>query len=65
MIEADVLVEAKNWKKIIKNPKNQIKKILSKLPGRYKFIYRKVYITVLLTNNSRIKFLNKKFRKKK
>ncbi len=64
MIEADVLVEAKNWKKIIKNPKDQIKKILSKLPGRYKFTYRKVYITVLLTNNSRIKFLNKKFRKK-
>tara|TARA_Y100000590_G_scaffold133617_1_gene152815 strand:+ start:16261 stop:16719 length:459 start_codon:yes stop_codon:yes gene_type:complete len=64
MIEADVLVEAKNWKKIIKNPNKQIKNILSKLPGRYKFIYRKVYITVLLTNNRRIKFLNNKFRKK-
>ena len=64
MIETDVLVESKSWKKIIRNPKKQIKNILIKLPKNYKFFKRKAYISILLTNNKKIKLLNKKFRKK-
>tara|TARA_Y100001935_G_C17300598_1_gene508963 strand:+ start:547 stop:1005 length:459 start_codon:yes stop_codon:yes gene_type:complete len=64
MIETDVLVESKNWKKIIRNPEKQIKNILIKLPKNYKFFKRKAYISILLTNNKKIKLLNKKFRKK-
>tara|TARA_Y100001935_G_C17004452_1_gene359840 strand:- start:109 stop:567 length:459 start_codon:yes stop_codon:yes gene_type:complete len=64
MIEAEVLVESKNWKKIIQNPEQQIKKILKKLPTTYKFPNQKAFITVLLADNNKIKLLNKKFRKK-
>ena len=64
MIEAEVLVEAKDWKKIIRNPKRQISNILNKFPNNFKFFYKKVYISVLLTNNKQIKLLNYKFRKK-
>ena len=44
--------------------KKQILNIIKKFPKNYKFIYKKVDISVLLTNNKKIKFLNKKFRKK-
>ena len=64
MIEAEILVESKNWKKIIQNPKQQIKKIIKRLPNSYRFPNQKVFITVLLTDNNKIKLLNKKFRKK-
>ncbi len=64
MIEAEVLVESKNWKKIIQNPKQQIKKIIKRLPNSYRFPNQKVFITVLLTDNNKIKLLNEKFRKK-
>ena len=64
MIEAEVLVESHNWRKIIKNPKKLIKNILKKFPNRYKFLNKKAYITVLLTDNLKIRLLNKKFRKK-
>ena len=64
MIDADVLVESKYWKKIIQNPKKLILNILKNLPNNYKFINKKVNISVLLTTNKKIKYLNKKFRKK-
>ena len=64
MINAEVLIETKNWNKIIKNPKRQIHYILKKFPDYYKFKHKKVFITVLLTNNKKIKLLNKKFRNK-
>ena len=44
MIEAEVLVESKNWKKIIQNPKKKIRNILNKFPNNYKFTSKKVYI---------------------
>ena len=64
MIKAEVLIETKNWNEIIKNPKRQIHYILKKFPDYYKFKHKKVFITVLLTNNKKIKLLNKKFRNK-
>tara|TARA_B100000029_G_scaffold375865_1_gene370346 strand:+ start:2359 stop:2817 length:459 start_codon:yes stop_codon:yes gene_type:complete len=64
MIDAQVVVESNNWKKIIKNPKRLILNTLGKFPKRYKFVNKKVYISVLLTSNKKIQLLNKKFRKK-
>ena len=64
MIDAEVLVEFNDWKKIIKNPKELIFKSIKKFPKKYRFINQKVHISILLTNNKKIKFLNKKFRKK-
>ena len=64
MINAEVLVESKYWEKIIQNPKKLILNILKNLPNNYRFINKKVNISVLLTTNKKIKYLNKKFRKK-
>ena len=65
MIDAEVLVDSKKWKKIIQNPKKIVLNTLNKFPKKYKFIGKNVYISILLTNNEKIKLLNKKFRKKK
>tara|TARA_B100001250_G_C19300077_1_gene571474 strand:+ start:129 stop:587 length:459 start_codon:yes stop_codon:yes gene_type:complete len=64
MIDVEVLVESSSWKKIIQNPNRLILNILKKFPTRYKFVNKKVSISVLLTTNKKIKLLNKKFRKK-
>ena len=64
MINAEVLVESSQWKKIVKNPKKLIFKTLKKFPKKYRFINKRANISVLLTNNKKIKYLNKKFRKK-
>jgi len=64
MIDAEVLVESFQWRKIIKNPQELIFKTLKKFPKQYRFINKKVHISILLTNNKKIKFLNQKFRKK-
>ncbi len=64
MINAEVFVESKNWKKIINDPKKIILNSLKKFPKKYRFIYRKAHITILLSDNKKIKLLNKKFRKK-
>ena len=64
MIDAEILVETKYWEKIIKNPKKKILSLLKKFPNQYKFNKKKVSISVLLTNNKKVKVLNKNFRKK-
>ncbi len=64
MIDAEVLIESRKWKRIIQNPKRVILNILNRFPKRYKFINKKVYIAILLTNNKKMKLLNKKFRNK-
>ena len=64
MINADVVVENKLWKKKIKDPSNYIKKKIKKI---FKFNSLKkgcFSLTILLTGNSKMKFLNKKFRNK-
>ena len=44
MIEAEVLVESKNWKKIIQNPKKKIRNILNKFPNNYKYLLKKGFV---------------------
>ena len=50
--------------KKIKNTDLFINKILKSFPKKYQFNGKKVILTVLLSNNKKIKQLNKKFRKK-
>ena len=65
MIKANIEVSNKLWLKKIKNPSKSINKILNKINKILKFSPKKYYtFTILLANNSKIKNLNKKFRKK-
>ena len=65
MIKANIEVSSKLWLKKIKNPSKSINKILNKINKILRFSPKKYYtFTILLANNSKIKSLNKKFRKK-
>ena len=64
MIEAEVLVDNSAWKKKITNSSELFNRILKNLPKKYNFKNKKTIITVLLSNNLKIKQLNKIFRKK-
>ena len=64
MINAEVQLESNNWNTIIKNPNKKILETIKKFPKDYKFLNKRIYITVLLTNNKKIQLLNKNFRKK-
>jgi probable rRNA maturation factor len=64
MINADVVVENKLWNKKIKSPSKYIKKKIKKV-FKFNSLKRKRFsLTILLTDNSKMKFLNKKFRNK-
>ena len=64
MINAEIVIDSVNWKKKLKNSDLFFNKILKSFPKKYQFNGKKVILTVLLSNNKKIKQLNKKFRKK-
>ena len=64
MINADVVVENKLWNKKIKNPSNYIKKKIKKISKFNSLKKKRFSLTILLTGNSKMKYLNKKFRNK-
>ena len=64
MINAEIVIDSINWKKKLKNSDLFFNKILKSFPKKYRYNGRKVILTVLLSNNKKIKQLNKKFRKK-
>ena len=64
MINTDVVVENKLWNKKIKNPSNYIKKKIKKISKFNSLKKRRFSLTILLTGNSKMKYLNKKFRNK-
>ena len=64
MIKAEVVIDNLNWKKKIKKTELFFNKILKSFPKKYQFTGKKVILTILLSNNRKIKELNKKFRKK-
>ena len=64
MIKAEVIVDNTAWKKKIKNISQLFNKILKNLPKKYFLKNKKTIITVLLSNNSKMKLLNKIFRKR-
>jgi probable rRNA maturation factor len=64
MINADVVVENKLWNKKIKSPSKYIKKKIKKIFKFNSLKRRRFSLTILLTGNSKMKYLNKKFRNK-
>ena len=64
MINADVVVENKLWNKKIKDPNNYIKKKIKKIFKFNSLKKKRFSLTILLTGNSKMKYLNNKFRNK-
>ncbi len=64
MINVNVLSEDKNWSQKIKRKSNFINSICQAFPKKYYFKNKKVFFTLLLSNNQNIKRLNKYFRNK-
>ena len=64
MINVDVVSEHKVWIKKIKKIDIFFNTLVQAFPKKYKFIKKKVSLTILLSSNKNIKKLNKKFRNK-
>jgi probable rRNA maturation factor len=64
MIKVNVLCEDYSWTKRIKKKQDLFNQVCKKFPKKYRFISKKAYLTLLLSNNNKIKILNKKFRNK-
>ena len=64
MISIDVVSESNLWCKKIKKTDVFFNSLVKVFPKKYRFIKKKVGLTVLLSNNKNIKKLNKKFRNK-
>ena len=64
MIKVNVLSEENSWAKKITKSEELFNKVCKNFPKKFKFINKRVYLTLLLSNNRNIKRLNKKFRKK-
>ena len=64
MIKVNVLSEDKSWSKKIKKKEIFFNNLCKFFPKKFQFVNKKIYLTLLLSNNKRIKKLNKKFRNK-
>jgi len=64
MIKVNVLSEDKSWEKKIKKKEIFFNNLCKSFPKKFQFINKKIYLTLLLSNNKNIKKLNKKFRNK-
>ena len=65
MIKIDVISNNPSWKNYLKNPEIYIKKKISNLNKKNKYLKNKIITcTLLLSDNQEIKQLNKKFRNK-
>ncbi len=64
MININVFSEEKAWSKKLRNKDLFFQKICNAFPKKYKFLYKKVSFSLLLSNNKNIQKLNKIFRKK-
>ena len=64
MISIDVVSENNLWNKKVKNTSFFFNSLAKIFPKKYRFIKKKLSLTVLLSNNKNIKKLNKKYRNK-
>ena len=64
MIKVEVVSEEKNWSKKIKKIETFFNAICKSFPKKYRFLNKRLLLTLLLSNNKNIKKLNKKFRNK-
>ena len=61
MIKVNVLSEEKSWSKKIKKKQELFNNICKNFPKKFRFPNKKVYFTLLFSNNKKIKALNRKF----
>ena len=64
MISIDVVSESTLWSKKIKKADIFFNSLVQVFPKKYRFIKKRIGLTILLSNNRNIKKLNKKFRNK-
>jgi len=64
MIKVNVLSEGKTWSKKLKKKEYFFNNLCKSFPKKFQFKQKKIYLTLLLSNNESIKKLNKKFRNK-
>ena len=64
MIKVNVISEEKIWSKKLKKKEFFFNNICKYFPKKFRFINKRAYFTVLLSNNINIKKLNRIFRKK-
>ena len=64
MINVEVVSENNLWNKKIKKKIFFFNSLVSFFPQKYRFIKKRITLTVLLSNNQNIQKLNKKFRNK-
>tara|TARA_Y100001970_G_scaffold196034_1_gene238333 strand:- start:2794 stop:3255 length:462 start_codon:yes stop_codon:yes gene_type:complete len=64
MIKVNVFSEDIIWSKKLKKKEFFFNSICNLFPKKYRFLNKKVFLTLLLSNNKEIKKLNKKFRNK-
>ncbi|MBD1173563.1 rRNA maturation RNase YbeY [Pelagibacterales bacterium SAG-MED03] len=64
MISIEVFSQEKAWSKKIRKKELFFKEICNFFPRKYRFPYKKITLTLLLSNNKYIKTLNKNFRNK-
>ena len=64
MIKIEVVSEEKKWSKKIRKAEFFFNYICRSFPKKYRFLNRRLSLTLLLSNNKNIKRLNKKFRNK-
>ena len=64
MIKINVLSEEKSWTKKLKKKEIFFNNLCKLFPKKFQFVNKKIYLTLLLSNNKNIKKLNKKFRNK-
>ena len=62
MIKVNVLTESKDWSKKLKKKEFFFNNLCKFFPKKFQFKQKKMFITLLLSNNENIKKLNKKFR---
>ena len=64
MISVEVVSEEIDWSKKIKKKEFFFHSICKSFPKKYQFINKKIFLTLLLSNNRGVKYLNKQFRNK-
>ena len=64
MIKINVFSDEKAWSKRLKKKELFFKKICKAFPKKYNFSNKKIYLSLLLSNNKNIKKLNSNFRNK-
>ena len=64
MINVEVFSDEKNWSKKLKKKQIFFNDICNAFPQKYKFSKKKVSFSLMLSNNKKIRKLNKNFRNK-